>query len=263
VAWLTSLPAWALVVGSVGFALLVAAGSRVAVRAIVPADERSQVQSIAAPLMAALAATFAILTGLTLASEAGYLRSAQDIVSEEASSASRLAWAATIPGVRTEPIQSALGDYLRATRADEWHGASAAEADDPSTAAALKALERAVRTEAARTELGTPASTELLAALDQVSTGRRARIAAESRELPVLYVLTLVVSGVAVIANAGALTFGASKRTSTLIVGLACVVGLTLALLFALSAPWRGPLTASGRPIDTTVRDLDSGFFSR
>ena len=150
-AWLTSLPAWVLVVGCVGFALLVAASSRVAVRAIVPADEQDLVQSIASPLTAALAATFAILTGLTLASEAGYLRSAQDIVSEEASSASRLAWAATIPGVRTESIQPALSEYLRATRADEWHGTSASEADDPPTAAALKALERAVRTEAART----------------------------------------------------------------------------------------------------------------
>jgi len=252
-----------LVVGSVGFALLVAAGSRVAVRAIVPEDERTQVQAIAAPLMAALAATFAILTGLTLASEAGYLRSAQDIVSDEAASASRLAWAATIPGVRTEPIQSALADYLHATRANEWHGTSAAEADDRRTAADLKALERAVRTEAARADLGTPASTELLAALDQVSTGRRARIAAASRELPVLYVLTLVASGVAVIANAGALTFSASTRTSSLIAGLACVVGLTLALLFALSGPWRGPLMASGRPIDTITRDLETGFFGR
>jgi hypothetical protein len=43
--------------------------------------------------------------------------------------------------------------------------------------------------------------------------------------------------------------------------GLAGVVGLSLALLFALSAPWDGPLVVSGVPIDTVVRDLQTGFF--
>jgi len=83
-----------------------------------------------------------------------------------------------------------------------------------------------------------------------------------TREIPALYVLTLVASGLALIANAGALTFRSSLRTSLLVVGLASVVGLSLALLFSLSAPWRGPLTVSGHPIDAIVRDLHTGFFA-
>ena len=71
----------------------------------------------------------------------------------------------------------------------------------------------------------------------------------------------MVASGVALIANAGALTFRSSLRTSLLVVGLAGVVGLSLALLFALSAPWEGALTVSGQPIDNVVRDLRDGFF--
>ncbi len=63
---------------------------------------------IAAPLMPALGAVFAVLMALTLASEAGYLHSAQDIVSTEAEAASRLASAATTPGIRTAVIQTAL-----------------------------------------------------------------------------------------------------------------------------------------------------------
>jgi hypothetical protein len=74
-------------------------------------------------------------------------------------------------------------------------------------------------------------------------------------------VLTLVASGVALIVNAGALTFRSSLRTSLLVVGLAVVVAFSLALLFALSAPWAGPIVVSGRPIDTIVRDLNAGFF--
>jgi hypothetical protein len=135
------------------------------------------------------------------------------------------------------------------------------ESADEATAEALITLERVVRDEAARPELGTPLSTELLASLDAVTTGRRTRIAAADRELPGLYVITLVVSGVALIANAGALVFRSSARTALLVAGLACVVGLSLALLFAIAAPWEGGLVASGDPIDAVVRDLQAGFF--
>jgi hypothetical protein len=262
VVWLTSLPVGLLVVGSLALALLIAGGSRLATAAIVPPREREHVRAIAAPLMPALGAAFAVLTALTLASEAGYLRSAQDIVSREAADASRLAWASTSPNVEPAPIQEALVDYLRATRANEWHGANAAEGTDAATRDAIATLEQVVRAEAARPALGTPASTELLASLDAVTVGRRTRIAAAERQLPVLYVVTLVASGVALVANAGALIYGSSVRTSFLVVGLACVVGLSLALLFALAAPWEGALIASGQPIDGVVRDLDAGFFA-
>ena len=259
--WLASLPVGVLVACSLAGAFAIVVVSRIAVRALVSTDERDHVQAIGAPLMPALGATFAVLMALTLASEAGYLRSAQDVVSNEAAQASRLAWAATSPGVDTTPIQSALTDYLRATRTHEWRGAGKSERTDPTTARAIARLERVVRTEAARPALGTPASTELLASLDGLTTARRERLAAASREIPVLYVITLVASGAALIVNAGALTCRSSARTSLLVAGLAVVVALSLALLFALSAPWDGPLVVSGRPIDTVVHDLRSGFF--
>ncbi len=210
--------------------------------------------------MAALGAAFAVMMALTLASEAGYLRTAQDLVSNEAAAASRLAWAATSPGVRSEPIHAALLDYLRVTRDTEWRDASAAEGD-PDTARAVATLERAVRVEAARDEIGTPASTELLTSLDAVTSGRRARTAAASREIPALYVVTLVAGGVALIANGAALAFRTSLRTLLPVMGLAVVVGLSIALLFALSAPWRGPLIVSGQPLDAVIRDLQTGLF--
>jgi hypothetical protein len=259
--WLASLPAGVLFTIATVLALLIGYASRVATRAIVPTDERDHIQTIAAPLMPALGATFAVLMALTLASEATYLRSAQDIVSNEAAQASRLAWAATNANVETAPIQSALTDYLRATRAHEWHRSGTAEREDPDVARTLANLERLVRTATARAAVSTPTSTELLTALDALTAARRDRLAAGSREIPLLYVLTLVASGVALIANAGALTFRSSVRTSLLIVGLAVVVAFSLALLFALSAPWDGPLIVSGQPIDTIVRDLSTGFF--
>jgi hypothetical protein len=35
-----------------------------------------------------------------------------------------------------------------------------------------------------------------------------------------------------------------------------------VALLFALSAPWEGPLVVSGQPIDRVAQDLEAGFFA-
>jgi hypothetical protein len=260
---LTSLPAAVLVAGGLALALLAAAGARLALRALIPAAERDSAHTIAAPLMPALGAAFAILMALTLASEAGFLASAQGIVSNEAADASRLAWAATSPGVNSAPIQSALLGYLHATRAYEWHGNSAADGADLATAHALASLEKAVRAQAAHPTLGTPASTELLASLDALTNDRRARLAAASHQLPTLYVIVLALTGLALIANATALTLRSGLRPALLVGGLATVIGLSLALLFALGTPWQGPITVSGQPIDTVARDLHAGYFHR
>ena len=183
--WLTSLPAAALVAGGLAFALLVATGGRLAVRALIPAAERDAAYAIAAPLMPALGALFALFMGLTLASEAGLLASAQGIVSNEAADASRLAWAATSPGVNSAPIQSALLGYLRATRANEWRqqrGRRRRSRHRPRPRQPGECRPGPIGPPA----LGTPASTELLAALDALTSDRRARLAAASHQLPAL-----------------------------------------------------------------------------
>ena len=71
----------------------------------------------------------------------------------------------------------------------------------------------------------------------------------------------LLLTGAALIVNAAALTLRSGQRAALLVGGLAAVIGLSLALLFALGTPWRGPITVSGQPIDTVVRDLNTGYF--
>ena len=261
--WLTSLPAAALIAGGLALALLAAIGGRLAARALLPAAERDAAYTIAAPLMPALGALFALLMALSLASEATLLASAQGIVSNEAADASRLAWAATSPGVDSAPVQSALLRYLRATRANEWHGSNAAGGDDPATAHALASLERAVRGQAGRPALGTPTSTELLAALDTLTNDRRDRLAAAAHQLPGPYVLVLALSGLALIVNTTVLTVRSGPRPALLTGGLVLAVGLSVALLFALGTPWRGSITVSGQPIDAVAHDLITGYFHR
>src|SRR4051794_27323629 len=229
-----------LVVGCLAIAAVIAVVSRLVVRALVPVDEREAAGAVAAPLMPALGAAFAILAALTLANEASSLGAAQAIVSTEAAAASRLAWAATTPGIETAPIHESLHAYLDATRTYEWHDDAASDGDDAATATALADLERIVREDAARPEVGSATSTELLASLDGLTSARRDRLAAASGQLPGLYVVTLAVAGIALIANAGVLTIRVRRRTALIVAGLATVIGLSMALLFAIGAPWRG-----------------------
>src|SRR5206468_11451333 len=76
-----------------------------------------------------------------------------------------------------------------------------------------------------------------------------------------LFVAVLLLTGVALIVNTTALTLRSSRRAALLVGGLAAVIGLSVALLFALGTPWRGPITVSGQPIDAVVRDLNIGYF--
>jgi hypothetical protein len=261
VAWLTSQSVALLIVGCLAIAGLFAVGSRFAIHAFLRESDRESAHAVAAPLMSPLGAAFAILAALTLANEAGYLSTSQQIVSNEAADASRLAWASTMSGVHSRPIQTALRSYLVTARANEWHGASAADGQDPATIRDVSRLERVVRAEAVQPKIGTPASTELLTALDSLTNDRRARLAAASREPPGFYVLTLAVSGLALIAGAAAITVRARPRAALLIGGLTAVVGLSLALILALANPWRGTTFVSGQPVDAVIHDLGTGYF--
>ncbi len=261
--WLTSLPAWVLVVGGLAAAVLFAVAARMAVRALIPPAHRDNAFNVAAALMTAIGGLFALITALTLASEAGQQSSAQGIVSTEAADASRLAWAATSAGADPGPIHSALAGYLQATRTYEWHGNQAAVGDDPATSRALADLESAVRAQSARPSLAGSESGEMLSSLDALTADRRNRLAAASHEPAVLYVVVLVAAGAALITNATVLTLGRGWPTALPVGGLVLVVGLCLALLFALASPWRGSITVSGQPIDAIVRDLHTGYFHR
>src|SRR6478672_1581511 len=223
--WLTSQSVGLLIVGCLAIAGLVAIVSRYTARAVIPERQRDAAHAICSPLM------------------------------------SPLGWAATSPGVNAEPIHAALVRYLSATRTYEWRGSSAARGNDAATASAVADLEKAVRAQAARPAIGTPTSTELLASMDALTADRRARLAAASRQLPSLYVITLAVSGAALIANAGVLTMRAGFRSALIIGGLTLVIGLSIALIFALGTPWQGTIVVSGGPIDGVIHDITTGYF--
>ena len=214
---LVSFPAWLTVLATLAIGALAAVVARVALRRLIGA-EAAAVAGVAGPLMPALGAVFALLAALALSSEATALRSSDQEVAAEAAAASRLAWASTTPGVEGAPVQAALQDYLRSTRAHEW-----AEADgtgEPETMRALGDLERAVRTAAAGSELGSAQAGELLAGVDTLASLRRERLATSAHELPALYLAVVMAAGLALVVDAAALAIDRSHRIAWLTAGL-------------------------------------------
>jgi hypothetical protein len=261
VAWLTSQSVWLLLPLCLALALLAAFGSRWAALALIPPHERDEACTIATALMTAFAATFALLTALTLANEASALSSAQSIVGTEAADASALAWASTAPGLSPAPIQTALGTYLRDTRRNEWHGVTASSGTDPATDKALAVLEGVVRTQAARPAVKTATSTELITSLDALTDQRRLRLAAASRQIPDFYAVTVVVTGLALIVNTSVVGIRSRLRPAIVGTSLAVVIGVSIALIFTLATPWRGSISVSGQPIDQVIQNLAHGYF--
>lgn len=256
--WLVDGSPWLVLVVTLGLCGALAVGFRVLLRRHLGEDLASA-HPVAAPLMPALGAVFALLAATTIGAEAAQYRSAGDDVSAEAAAASRMAWAATSPGVDTDAIQRELGAYLVSTRATEWREGDAT--GSPTAMAALAKLERGVRTEAASTDLGTPQSSELLASVDSLSSLRRQRLAHASNKLPDGYLLVVLLSGLALVANSAALAVGHRGRAALLTGGLVVVVALALALLIAIASPFAGGFVVGGGPIDAVVADLRAGAF--
>lgn len=259
--WLTSQSVWVLVIGCLVIAIAVALVSRQLALALLPQRDREEAHTIAAALMTAFAAAFALLTALTLANEITALSSAQTTVSTEAANAAALAWSSTNPGVEAAPLQAALRNYLVATRTFEWHGDASANGDDPQTDNALAALERSVRGQAARPEVTTPTSTELLTNMDGLTNQRRIRLADASHSIPDFYAILVVVVGLALIVNTSVVGIRGGLRSSLVTISLSIVIALSVALLFSLATPWRGTIQVSGHPIDAVIRDLNINYF--
>ena len=112
--WLTSLPAWALVVGCVGLALLAAAASRIALKAFIPAPRARQRLHYRGRHYDGDSGGVRCPDG----AHSGEWRQLSGLRSGDrqlgGADASRLAWASTSAGVDSQGIQQALLAYLKA-----------------------------------------------------------------------------------------------------------------------------------------------------
>ena len=255
--WLATLPAWLLVTISVAVFVAVAlVGRRIAERASTE-EERETHHTVAGNLMPGICAIFGIIAGLTLINQVNNLHHAQEAVSREASAAARLAWATdTLPAGN---IRQPLERFIEADTGPGWE-INTGEPVPARVAEAIRVLEGRVRTAATAPEAKTQVGSEALTALDDLMTARRERVIAQSTQMPTLFVIALFLAGLAVVANAAALTVG-RPYTWRLIVPVVAVVAVDIALVIAMWLPFSGTIQANDRPLTDVRQQLQQGFF--
>jgi hypothetical protein len=224
-------------------------------------DHRRRSRDIVGPLTPALAALFSVMVAFTIVTEAGYLRTAQTVVTVEGTAASRLAWASTTPGVDGAPIRRALTDALDTMVRTDWSGRDETDRTPPAIVRSLRRLESVTR--GAAVEPGTPSavSGELLSTLDSFTSARRDVVAEATRSIPLGYLAVLVITGLALVVNVALLSLAAGRRGLALVIGVVVIVGLSIALLIGVAAPFMGPLQVNHGVLDRVLADLHGGMF--
>jgi hypothetical protein len=102
---------------------------------------------------------------------------------------------------------------------------------------------------------------ELLGAADGLATSRRDRLSLARRTVPPAFLLLAFSSGVILSLNAVLLSLRIEGWAALAIMGLVVVTALDLALVVAVSEPYKGTIVVDPRPLADVVDDLDRGVF--
>jgi hypothetical protein len=224
------------------------------------ADEPAMADA-AGRLMPAVGVLFALLTAFVITNQWNRSRSAEEVVGSEADACIRLALASQSPGIDGRHLRSLLLDYLRVVLQAEWETLQHARAGSRRAADALSRLERDVRAAATSPGTASAVTTDLLAAAEGVAVRRRDRLNLSGHGLPAPLFLLAFVSGVVLCLNAIAVAVTLDDWVAIIIGGLIVLIALDLALVIALSDPFRGPMRVLPTPLNGVLDELEDGHF--
>ncbi len=134
----------------------------------------------------------------------------------------------------------------------EWWGTD--EARD-----ALLRLEQDVRADATNQGVHPAVTLDVLDAAQGLAVARRGRLALTGHGVPAPLFLLVVVSGIVLCLNAIAVVVGIHGPVSVALAGLVVLVALDLALIVAISDPFRGPMRVVPARLHAVCADLRSG----
>ncbi len=255
--WLSSLPGWVIVVGSLLFFGAVALVVKPLAQRALGNDDPGNHHDVAGGLMPGICAIFGIIASLTMIQQLGDWNHAQATVNAEATAAARLA--ASVNGAPASVVEEPLVAFLTAERKYDWE-TGLNKPPPPVVRATLHRLETNSRRLALAPQTTPQAGSEILGALDAVTIARRDRLDSQSSHLPVLFVVALFLAGLAVVVNGAAMTVQRPK-TGRLMVLLTAVVAVDVALVIILWTPFSGPLPISDQPTLQVISELRSGMF--
>ena len=260
--WALSLRGEALFVGSLLLVVAGGVGVIYALHRLVSPKNRESVGMTAAAYMTALGSLFAILTGFLINAEYTTLRRTQDIVADEASAASRLAWATEgLAGVDSALVQDGLATYLHDLDTGEWDALARGAPERSAAVRSLSNLQAVVFNIGSRTYVSAASAEGMRSAVSDLTSARRERVAIASQSLPFPMFALSVIAGIALIVNAVLVSLRRGTRTAAVSVGILVIVALDLALILAISAPFQGAFTASRQPIAELYGEVRAGDF--
>lgn len=256
--FLTSLPGPLVFAGFLVWFMAWSAVAEATFDLAVPADREADLAGVAGPLIPALGAMFAFLAAFAINTEWGQLRDAQHAAELEADAAARFALIAASPGLDGPRLRRMLQRYLRHVVDDEFprlpSGHGSEEARD-----ALADLFRETREIVARPSLGPVSGADLLGAVDAMVSLRRDRLSLASRSMPSALLLLAFVSGVVLCLDAVLVGLPQPRWVAVTVGGLVVVTALALALVVAVSAPYRGTLSVDVHPIEVVLEQVSQG----
>jgi hypothetical protein len=253
-AGLSALPSPALfgafLVWFVGWTVLVA----VVLEQLVDPEDQPAMADVAGQLVPAVGVLFGLLTAFVITNQWNRTRTAEGVVGAEADAAVRFALATQSPGVDGSGLRALVTRYLCSVLDDEWPTLSRGRTGAEATSRCLAQLQRTARAEAVGPEVSPAVSADLLAAAAGVAVARRDRLNASGSGLPAALFLLTFVSGVVLCLTAIAMAVQLDDWVAIVIGGLVVLIALDLALVVAISDPYRGPLRVLPGPLEA-VRD--------
>lgn len=263
-AWLSDLSGWSspllfggFLIWFVGWTLL----AGVVLDARVNQVDQLAMADAAGQLIPAVGVLFALLTAFVITNQWNRSRSAEGTVGREADACIRLALASQSPGIDGVRVRFLLVEYLHTVLESEWDTLRHERAGSVLTAAALSQLERDVRSDATAAAVAAAVSADALAAAEAVAVSRRDRLNLSGHGLPAPLFLLAFVSGVVLCLNAVAMAVSLEGGVAIVIGGLVVLIALDLALVVAISDPFRGPLRIMPTPIQGVLDELEASDY--
>lgn len=230
-------------------------------------DERDQVELAVAAgdLAPTIGVLFSFFTGFVISSQWNRSRSAEGVAGTEADAAVRLCLASQSPGIDGAEIRRRLDAYLGLVVGADWHTlvhhSGRSHIGDPRASDALDALERTARTEATADGVPTAIADDVLRAAEGIAVARRDRLNLSGHGLPAPLFILVFIAGVVLSLDAIMLSVGLDGLSALIVSGLVVLIALDLALIVAISDPFRGPMRALPTPITVVLDDIRRGRF--
>jgi hypothetical protein len=259
---LTTIGAPALTIGALVIVGLVTWGMAYGFHRYMNAEQRDKAGITAAAYMTALGSLFAILTGFLINSEYGTLRQAQDVVAVEVSAASRLAYAsAGLPPADGERLQADLSRYLDGLLNGEWRALERREADASPAVPALRRLQQDAAALGSRKYVANATAGALQNAVDDMTQGRRERVAIADRSLPTPLFILALIAGLALAGNALLVSNRSGRNYGLVAGGIVVIIALDVAAILAISAPFQGAFLVDTAPISQLASEVQTGQY--